>query len=139
MKNLKQEIESKTRKLQATWIVDMVDMVEQHGLDVEEELARILQDEIAAEFVNEAIRNDCMLKGWTEAPFKLDHVQKDYIEVSTWLKANVSGRHQVFGNEIWFESKKDLTAFLARIGHFELPRCLKVPMSHLWLMAHLCS
>lgn len=116
MKIIKQEIKAKTKTLTATWTVSMAhDMESQHGVDVENEIARIIQEEIDREMVNDIIRSDCMLKGWTEAPFKLGNFTHDEIsEMAAWVHVHATKDYKFFGNEIWFESKEDITAFVLR-------------------------
>jgi hypothetical protein len=115
MKIIQKQLKSEPKMLRATWTLDMAKDIEAyHGIDLEDEIARILQDGINAEIVNEAIRKDCMLKGWIEAPFKVDHVKEEIVKLVDWLKANTTEQYQLFGNEIWFMSKKDLTAFVLR-------------------------
>ena len=116
MKIIKQEIKSKTKTLQAQWTVSMAqDMQAEHGLDIESEIARVMQEEIDREMVNDIMRADCMLKGWTEAPFKIGDFTHDKIsEMSAWVHIHATKDYRFFGNEVWFESKEDLTAFVLR-------------------------
>lgn len=119
MKIIKQEIKAKTKTLKAKWTLEPTkDIVSTHGIDLENELTKQLQEEIDKEIVNNIIRNECMLKGWTEAPFKTDKFTWPFEhrleEVVEWVHIHATEDYKFFGNEIWFKSKKDLTAFILK-------------------------
>ena len=114
MKIIKQHIPTKT--FHAKWTIDYAKDIEPtHGIDLEDELAKVLQEEIDREIINDIHRRDCMLKGWTELPFKTDGILPDTIgKMAEWLHLHAIGDYRFFGNEIWFENKQDLTAFILR-------------------------
>ena len=59
-----QAVESKTRKLQASWTVEaMQDLQNQHGLDIENELTSVLSQEITQEIDNEIITDLLSIAG----------------------------------------------------------------------------
>jgi hypothetical protein len=80
------------------------------------DLAKMIDEEI----INQTIRKDVMLKGWTCAPFTTDRFVFPFEfrldEVTAWLHTNTTGEYRVFGKEFWFKSKKDLTAFILKFG-----------------------
>ncbi len=80
--------------------------------------AKSLADEIDAEIVNNFIRQDVMLKGWTQAPFTTDKFSWPFEfrldEVAAWIHTNATDEYRIFGKEFWFKSKKDLTAFVLK-------------------------
>ena len=116
MKIIKQQIKAKTKTLQAKWTIDYVKDIEStHGIDLEDELGKVLQQEIDAEIVNGIIREDCMIKGWKEAPFKIDKYTPDEIgSMAEWCHLYATEDYKFFGNEVWFKSGKDLTAFILK-------------------------
>lgn len=64
MQVVSQAVESKTRKLQASWTVEaMQDLQNQHGLDIENELTSVLSQEITQEIDNEIITDLLSIAG----------------------------------------------------------------------------
>lgn len=64
MEIVSQAVESKSRKLQATWTVEaMQDLQNQHGLDIENEMTRALSTQIIQEIDNEIITDLYSLAG----------------------------------------------------------------------------
>lgn len=64
MEIISQAVESKSRKLQATWTVEaMQDLQNQHGLDIENEMTRALSTQIIQEIDNEIITDLYSLAG----------------------------------------------------------------------------
>jgi hypothetical protein len=80
--------------------------------------ARYMAEAIDKEIIIEIQRKICMEKGWVQAPFKTDKFiwpfEHKLAEVVAWIHVNHTDEYQVFGNEFWFKSKKDLTAFVLR-------------------------
>lgn len=64
MEIISQAVESKSRKLQATWTIEaMQDLNSQHGLDIETEMTRALSTQITQEIDNEIITDLLSLAG----------------------------------------------------------------------------
>jgi hypothetical protein len=85
-----------------------------------DQMAYEIQKEIDEEIVNGFIRDDVMLKGWTQAPFTTDKFSWPFEykldEVAAWVHIHASDEYKFFGKEIWFKSKQDLTAFILKWG-----------------------
>ncbi len=85
-----------------------------------DQMAYEIQKEIDAEIVNGFIRDDLMLKGWVQAPFKTDRFVFPFEfrldEVSAWIHTNATDEYRIFGKEFWFKSEKDLTTFILKYG-----------------------
>lgn len=122
IKILQQKIRAKTRKLQSNWIIEQTEIAPENWPDVEDDLARILSEEIDNEVVNNireiVEKNELMKKGWVKAPFGTDKFSWPFEyrleEVSEWIHLNATGEYRIFGKEFWFQSKKDLTAFILK-------------------------
>lgn len=80
--------------------------------------AKRMAAQIDEEIVNTIIRESCMLKGWTKAPFTTEKFlwpnHHMIPEVSAWIHQYATGDYKIFGNEFWFEHPADLTAFTLR-------------------------
>jgi len=85
-----------------------------------DQMAYEIQKEIDEEIVNSFLRNDLMLKGWVQAPFKTNRFVSPFEfrldEVSAWIHTNATDEYRIFGKEFWFKNEKDLTAFILKFG-----------------------
>jgi hypothetical protein len=102
-----EQIADKTRMLQATWTIDMAkDLKTSHGVDIEEELGKVLQEEIDWE-----ILVDLMTKGgWHTVKVRT----LPMLEADTrpeWIADNIKGRWNHRLTTYLFELEQDATLF----------------------------
>jgi len=120
-------VTGKTRTLSAKWTIERVEDIEPyHGIDTQDEIRKILSQEIANAIDQEIIqdirdhqeRDELMIKGWVKAPFTTEKFKHDSLnniqDVAAWIHLNATGEYRIFGREFWFQRQRDLTAFILR-------------------------
>ena len=105
-------VAEKSRKLTATWTIDMAqDMQALHDIDLEEVLTKTLQEEIDREIVFDIMREDVKSMGWRKADLRLDPNLEDKV---AWIHINAVGDYKVIDNHAWFELESDISHFLLK-------------------------
>lgn len=99
-------LQAKSRTLKATWTVEAVqDLKDNHNIDLEKEIARVLQEEIDREIIVEL----CKSQGWTEVKISVKvSVDKD------WCKQHIKKQYKNFNNFWYFEDSRDAEFFVLR-------------------------
>ena len=109
---LKTVVKQKTRKLTATWTIDMAqDMQAQHGIDIEEVMAKTMQEEIDREITFDIMREGVKSMGWQKAELSLHPNLEDKV---AWIHINAVGDYKVIDNHAWFELESDISHFLLK-------------------------
>jgi hypothetical protein len=72
-----------------------------------EAAAKILQEEIDREIVDDMITKECKSKGWTGVP--VDVISP--IDMSEWVHLNATGDYCFAAKTWWFENAIDATNF----------------------------
>lgn len=111
MKPLKIEktvVEAKTRALKATWTVEVAqDFKSEHNIDIEDELSKILAEEIRREQLKEM----CERLSWTRVTvINWRQIGDD------WCKKYIKNRYQALGNYWYFEDERDAHFFMLKWG-----------------------
>lgn len=101
------KIENKTRKLAANWTVEQDTT---SIIDIQDEYAQILSEEIAKEIDFEILADMFVQSGWTEINFT---PSGRYFEIDAWCKENTAGVHG-YGSRWLFKDEKDITMFILR-------------------------
>ncbi len=97
-------VQAKSRALKATWTMEKA---QDFGFDVEDELAKILQQEID----NEITMTLLDTQGWTKIMIK------DWRRVdSDWCDTYIKNPYRCFGHFWYFEDQKDAHFFLLKWG-----------------------
>jgi hypothetical protein len=92
-------VQAKSRTLKASWTMETADEAfAAHGLDVEDEIRKILQAEIDREILETL--------GWT----KVTVVAWDLVD-DAWCKKYIKGKYKCFGVHWMFEDDRDATFF----------------------------
>jgi hypothetical protein len=96
-------VEAKSRTLKATWTIDIAqDLKSDHNVDIEDELAKMLAEEIRREQLKEM----CERLSWTRV------VVNTWQQISNdWCKKYIKHRYQHLGNTWYFEDDRDATLF----------------------------
>lgn len=106
------KMDMKLRQLTSAWTVELKeDSNPQYGADVEDEVARILQEEIDWE-----ILCDIMVRaGWTkvETTWEVKPVEEIY-ELKVWCDTNLTGHRKGRGKVWLFEKAEDAEWFMLR-------------------------
>lgn len=106
MKPLKIEktvVEAKSRALKATWTVEIAqDLKSEHNIDIEDELAKMLAEEIRREQLKEM----CERLLWTQVT--VDNWQQIG---NDWCEKYIKHRYQALGNYWYFEDERDAMFF----------------------------
>ena len=99
-------------KLSAKWTIDIQkDDNPTHGIDLENELAKILQQEID----NEILIETFVESGWTKVILKELPTFEDSGSIAYWLGENCKGMYKSFPHNIYlFEDSKDAELFILR-------------------------
>lgn len=107
MKPLKIEkiaVQAKSRTLKATYTMEAVqDLQNDHSIDIEKELSKILQEEIDKEFLETL--------NWIRVPVKKWEQVDD-----EWCKRYIKGKYKSFSNFWMFELEKDAHFFMLKWG-----------------------
>jgi hypothetical protein len=100
------EIQAKSRVLKATWTSEVVDnLVADHAIDLEKEIAKILQAEIDKEILIEL----CKTQGWIEVKIDIKvSVDKD------WCAQHIKKKYKNLNNFWYFEDSRDAEFFILR-------------------------
>ena len=101
---LQQTIDAKQRQLLAKWTISpsVTDM----PLQIHEELADILQEEINAQHIIEALKK----LGWYSFD-RPEHERWDIDTLTEWCSSNCIGKYRLFYHTCLFEDKEDATKF----------------------------
>lgn len=83
-----------------------------------EQLAEEVAKEIDAEIINSMIEESLVADGWVKAPFSTGKFLFPFVfqldDVSAWIHQNATAEYRIIGDHFWFESEKDLTAFILK-------------------------
>ncbi len=106
MKPLKIEktvVEAKSRALKATWTIEAIqDLKHTHNLDLEDELAKMLAEEIRREQLKEM----CERLSWTKV------VVTDWQQISReWCDNHIKDQYQALGHYWYFKNNEDAVMF----------------------------
>lgn len=111
MKPLKIEktvVEAKSRALKATWTIEAVqDLKHSHNIDLEDELSKMLAEEIRREQLKEM----CERLSWTRVTVN------NWQQIGTdWCEKYIKHRYQALGNYWYFEDERDAHFFMLKWG-----------------------
>ena len=112
MKTIKKQITAKSKTLTATWTVDMAqDLKSLHGIDIEDEIGRTLQEEI-----DWSITCDMMKElGWTKVNLEWPRMTAETAhDIKEWCKSTLNGHYKARGRTWIFENEKDASMFILK-------------------------
>lgn len=115
MKIIKTTVNAKTRKLNATWTVEKSQDLEHH---ISDELARILQEEIEKEIVEEITGNTLVEQGWTKVPITV----WQNVDMDRWLEENMTNEYKHLKKYAYFKSSADATLYILKWASDETTR-----------------
>lgn len=105
-------VANKSHKLAASWTTDVAeDLQALHGIDIEEIIAKTIQEEIDKEIVFDIMREDAKSMGWHKAELSL-HPNID--DKMVWIHLNAAGDYKIIDNHAWFELESDVSHFLLK-------------------------
>jgi hypothetical protein len=100
-------VQAKSRALKATWTVEAVqDLKVNHDIDLENELADMLAEEIH----REQIKALCKQLGWTEVLTRNTAVDTE------WCEKYIKHRYHNTGSSWFFEDERDAHFFMLKWG-----------------------
>lgn len=94
-------VEAKSRTLKANWTTEKLQDL---ASEIYDELAKILQEELDREILNETLKQQLRLKGWTEVT---PHTDVD----TEWCNAYIKKPYNKFGQHWYFSDERDATLF----------------------------
>jgi hypothetical protein len=96
-------VQAKSRTLKATWTTKMAaDLTS----EINDNLAKILQEELDREVLREAEKATLKSQGWTEV------IQNTKAEISDdWCSRFIKDEYRVYGNCWYFKDERDATFF----------------------------
>ena len=107
MKIIKTKVNAKTRQLSANWTVEQAQDLEHH---ISDDLAKILQEEIDREIIEEITGASLVEQGWTKVPNFFVVID----EVQNWLAENTSDDYRCWGKSVYFKSSEDATLYVLK-------------------------
>jgi len=101
MKRVKTKVQAKTRKLSAEWTFEESQYTQHH---ISDELAKILQEEIDKEIVNELKAQQLVNDGWIMIPFT--------VKISIdWFRENIQNEYIMLSEAMYFKSHDDAVLY----------------------------
>lgn len=97
MKIIKTKFQAKTRRFSANWTIEETQ-------EIDNELAKILQEEIDKEFLRQIQAEQLVNEGWTKIPF----IVKTSIE---WFKENIQDEYEMINGAMYFKSHDDAVLY----------------------------
>ena len=97
------EVQAKSRALKATWTSEVIDnLVADHAVDLEKEIAKLLQEEIDREIMFTLL----VSKGWTEVL-----IGRQTVVDTNWCKNYIKKPFEHYGHRWYFEDERDANFF----------------------------
>jgi hypothetical protein len=114
MNIIKTEIKEKSKKFQAAWTVAYKTLQPQYSEELENTLAKTLQEEIDWEIVMDTLKE----VGYTHVKMSwTSRVQESRAhEIKQWCQENLSDHYSGRGQDWLFKSKEDAVMFRLRFG-----------------------
>lgn len=86
--------------------------------EILEQLAEEVAKEIDAQIINNMVEESLEADGWVKAPFSTGKFLFPFVfrldDVSAWIHQNTTAPYRIVGDSFWFQSEKDLTAFILK-------------------------
>jgi hypothetical protein len=121
MKITKSQIDAQTNQLTATLghrkisAMYSIDTYVQHAIDLEEEMSKILSEEIDKQIMFDLRREDAKNRGYT-----LGGQHTNNSDLLKWMNENTTGNYLVIDSDVWFELERDAVLFTLRwVGNEE--------------------
>lgn len=103
MKIEKTVVQAKSRTLKATWTVEAVADL---NSEINDNLAKILQEELDREVLREVEKTTLKSQGWTEV------TQHTKAKISDdWCRQFIKNEYRIYGNCWYFKDERDATFF----------------------------
>lgn len=107
MKIIKTKVNAKTRQLSANWTVEQAQDLEHH---ISDDLAKILQEEIDREIIEEITGASLVEQGWTKVPVTIWR----NVNMEAWLSENMIDEYKHLSNYAYFKSSDDATLYILK-------------------------
>lgn len=109
MKITKQEVKEKSKKLSTKWTVTLECGDGSVSADLEEEVAKILQEEIDWEIMMDMLTQLSWTKVQVDFPERM--AENDAHQIKEWCRANLHGNYKGRANIWLFELQEDAVMF----------------------------
>jgi hypothetical protein len=110
MNTIKTEIKAKSKQLQGQWKVIYETLQPQYGKDLEDELAKTLQEEIDWEVAMDILKEAGYIHITMPWPVRMDEAQ----DIRAWCGDNLTEHYHGRGPDWLFKSEKDATMFVLK-------------------------
>ena len=99
------KVKKQPRQLQTSWTVDLRPGEITYGEDLENEIAKILRQEIEWEIQSNFLKS----QGWT--PIYVNYTTD---EIISWCQLNIKNRYEFLGSNWMFEKSNDASHFILK-------------------------
>lgn len=117
MKIIKTKVNAKTRPLNANWTVEQSQDIEHQ---ISDELAKIMQEEIDREIIEEITSVGLVEQGWTKVPNYVRLLTID--EMQNWLAENTTDEYKLLKYSVCFKNYEDATLYILKWAGDETTR-----------------